>query len=333
MGINYFRWDTATFGAEEYWHGMLNHDRSKSPAFDEIVQTVKELKSLGSELLHSSYPADAALMFDYDCSWAFQIQPCHYALRYMDQVTAWYGATSPSHTGIDIVAPTADLSRYKVVFAPAPYLISEKQAENIRSFVRNGGLFVAGFRLGAKDEYSRIVRTPLPGLLRDVMGVTVADYVPLYSGDQSVKFDSSGILAGDDAECALWADILKPESAKVLGSYTTGSHAGRAAVTINSFGKGHAVYVGADLTPAGLDHVLQTLAGHAGVKPLLAASGVEITLRQSSSNKRNQWLFVLNHTAEAKWVELPSDFTDALSGARRSGKIVLQPYDVAVLRN
>ncbi|HKR86039.1 MAG TPA: beta-galactosidase, partial [Terriglobales bacterium] len=31
MGINYFRWYTATFGAEEYWHGMLNHDRSQSP--------------------------------------------------------------------------------------------------------------------------------------------------------------------------------------------------------------------------------------------------------------------------------------------------------------
>ena len=31
MGVNYFRWDTADFGAEEYWHGILNHDRSKSP--------------------------------------------------------------------------------------------------------------------------------------------------------------------------------------------------------------------------------------------------------------------------------------------------------------
>src|SRR5207244_10876048 len=41
MGINYFRWDTVTFGAEEYWHGILNHDRSKSPAFDEIKQTMK----------------------------------------------------------------------------------------------------------------------------------------------------------------------------------------------------------------------------------------------------------------------------------------------------
>ena len=48
MGVNYFRWDTATSGAEEYWHGMLNHDRSKSPAFDEMLQTVRELKTLGN---------------------------------------------------------------------------------------------------------------------------------------------------------------------------------------------------------------------------------------------------------------------------------------------
>jgi beta-galactosidase len=336
MGVNYFRWDTATFGAEEYWHGMLNHDRSKSPAFDEIVQTVKELKSLGPALLHSSYPAETALMFDYDCSWAFQIQPCHYALRYMDQVTAWYGAISPSHTGIDIVAPTSDLSKYKIVFAPAPYVISEKQAENIRSFVRNGGLFVAGFRLGAKNEFSQIVRTPLPGLLRDVMGVTVADYVPLYSGNQGVKFDSTGILAGDDAECALWADILQPETAQVLATYTAGAYASRAAITINRFGKGEAVYLGADLTGPGLSRVLQILAARTGVKLILTALGLEITLRQSSQdvsqNNRRQWLFILNHTAEPKSVDLPANFTDALSGATRSGKLTLKPYDVAVLR-
>jgi beta-galactosidase len=332
MGVNYFRWDTATFGAEEYWHGMLNHDRSKSPAFDEIVQTVKELTTLGAELLHSAYLAETALMYDYDCSWAFQIQPCHYALRYMDQVTSWYGAISPCHTGIDVVAPASDLSRYKIVFAPAPYVISEKQAESIRNFVRNGGVFVAGFRLGAKNEFSQIVRTPLPGLLRDVMGVTVADYVPLYSGNQSVKFDSARILAGADAECALWADILQPEKAQVLATYTTGSHTGRAAITANSFGKGKAIYLGADLTGTGLGRVLQALGAHAGVKSLLTAPGLEITMRESAQNGRKQWLFVLNHTSEPKTVDLPAEFSDALSGAPRSGKVVLKPYDVAVLR-
>src|SRR5215470_14224593 len=65
MGINYFRWDTATFGAEQYWHGLLNHDRSHSPAFDEAQRTIAELKSLGSDLLQSAYEAQAALCFDY----------------------------------------------------------------------------------------------------------------------------------------------------------------------------------------------------------------------------------------------------------------------------
>jgi beta-galactosidase len=331
MGVNYFRWDTATFGAEEYWHGMLNHDRSKSPAFDEIVQTVKELKSLGNQVLKGDYVAETALMFDYDASWAFQIQPCHYALRYMDQVTTWYGAISPSHTGIDVVAPTADLSRYKIVFAPAPYVVSAKQAETIRSYVRNGGTFVAGFRLGAKNEASQIVRTPLPGLLRDVMGVTVADYVPLYSGNQGVKF-RPGLLAGDDGECALWADILEPEKAQVLGTYTEGVHAGQAAVTVNRFGKGQAIYVGADLVPLSLARVLQTFAIQIGVKPPIMATGVEITVRRSAQGNGKEWIFLLNHTAEPKTVDLPGDFTDALFSEPRSGKLVLKPYDVAVLR-
>ncbi len=68
---------------------MLNHDRSKSPAFEEMKQTVRELKELGQELLYSEYPAEMALVFDYNSSWAVSIQPQHFALSYMNQVTAW----------------------------------------------------------------------------------------------------------------------------------------------------------------------------------------------------------------------------------------------------
>jgi beta-galactosidase len=214
MGINYFRWDTATSGAEEYWHGMLNHDRSKSPAFDEILQTVKELKSLGPEFMNSGYEADTALYFDYDCSWAVKIQPGHYKLSYTEQATAWYGAISPSHTGIEIVGPGEDLAQYKVVFAPLVYVLSEPQADRIRQYVRGGGFFVSNFRLGVKMESSQIVRQPLPGFLTDVMGVTVEDYVPIYSQNPHVKLGS--MLGGTDIECGLWTDVLKPSSAEGL---------------------------------------------------------------------------------------------------------------------
>ena len=329
MGINYFRWDTATFGAEEYWHGILNHDRSKSPAYEEIRQTVKELKALGQEVLYSQYAAQTALVFDYDCSWAVKIQPGHYALDYMTQVTSWYGAISASHTGIDVIAPEADLSPYKIVFAPLAYVMSEKQAAKIKSFVQAGGMFVTNFRLGVKTETSQIVRTPLPGLLRDVMGVTVADYVPIYSAKNAVKFAPA--LAGPDGECGLWTDILQPTGAEVLASYTKGWHAGEAAITMNTVGSGKAVYIGADLDGASLARVLRTLSGLAGVKPPLEVPpGIELTVRRAGDK---QWIFVLNHTSVSQSVSIPKTFTDLLTGGTHSGKVDVSGYGVRVLQN
>jgi beta-galactosidase len=329
MGINYFRWDTATFGAEEYWHGILNHDRSKSPAYEEIRQTVKELKALGQEVLYSQYAVQTALVFDYDCSWAVKIQPGHYALDYMTQVTSWYGAISASHTGIDVIAPEADLSPYKIVFAPLAYVMSEKQAAKIKSFVQGGGMFVTNFRLGVKTETSQIVRTPLPGLLRDVMGVTVADYVPIYSAKNAVKFAPG--LAGPDGECGLWTDILQPTGAEVLASYTKGSHAGEAAITMNTVGSGKAVYIGADLDAASLARVLRTLSGLAGVKPPLEVPpGIELTVRRAGDK---QWIFVLNHTSVSQSVSIPKTFTDLLTGKTRTGNIDVSGYGVQVLQS
>jgi beta-galactosidase len=328
MGVNYFRWDTATFGAEEYWHGILNHDRSPSPGFEEIRQTIKELKALGREVLESQYVADAAVIFDYDCSWAVQIQPGHSKLSYLPQVVAWYGTLSASRTGIDIIVPGADLSPYKIVVAPLPYVVSEAQAQRIRDFVRNGGTFVAGFRLGAKNEFSQIVRTPLPGLLRDVMGVTVEDYVPLYSDKPGVKL--SGLSGVPDATCGLWADVLKPTSAQVLHFYTNFQYAGKPAITQNSFGKGNAIYIGADLDPASLARLLPTYALSAGVQaPMEVTVGVEMTIRQAGGKR---WIFLLNQKPDAQTVKLPTPATDLLTGQSRSGEIELSGYGVQVLQ-
>jgi beta-galactosidase len=328
MGVNYFRWDTATFGAEEYWHGILNHDRSKSPGYEEIRQTVKELKALGPDLLNSRYAAESALVFDYDSDWALQIQPGHDALRYVDQFTSWYTAINASHSGIDVIVPGVELTAYKVVFQPLAYVLSSAQAASIRKFVQNGGVFVSNFRLGVKNESSQIVRTALPGLLRDVMGVTVEDYVPIYSAKQGVKFSSA--LAGPDGECGLWADILQPSGAEVLGTYTSGVYAGRAAVTMNSFGKGKAVYIGADLNAESLARLLRSLATSAGVQqPFEVPAGVELTVRTSGDR---QWVFLLNHASVAQTVSIPRRFTDLVTSEAQAGSISLAAYGVRVLQ-
>ncbi len=328
MGVNFFRWDTANFGAEEYWHGLLNHDRSKSIGFDEIVQTVKELKSLGPEMLHSSYSAEIALFFDLDSDWALAIQPGHSKLTYMSHAMSWYGSLAATHVGMDIVNTDSDLSRYKAVCAPIQYVVSEKFAGNIRRFVENGGLFVTSFRLGAKDESSQIVHTRLPGLLRDVMGTAVKDYVPIYSDKIGVQF--SAALPGPDAECALWADVLSPSSATVLATYSGGPYPGEPAITTNNFGKGQAVYIGPDLNAPALARVLITLLAARGVKSSFRVPpGVEVTTRQAGGRR---WIFLLNHTASTQTVSLPGKYKDAVTGAEHASVMQLDAYGATVLQ-
>ena len=328
MGINYFRWDTTNLGGEEYWHGLLRHDRSPSPGYEEIKRTVRELKSLGAEALHANYEAELALCFDPACDWAFTIQPGQPKVKYFSEIATWYGSIAASHAGVDIVDASQDLSGYKIVYAPAKYIVSAKEAERIRTFVQNGGTFVAGFRLGAKDEASRIVDTPLPGLLRDVMGVELIDYVPIYSEKQGVKF--AGMLSGPNAECHIWADVLEPKQSEVLASYTEGSYAGKAAITSHSLGKGKAIYVGAHLEPADLARVLLTLTAANGVKvPIEAPRGVEVTTRGTGKTK---WIYLLNHTGTAQTVKMEGSYKDVVSGTTQSGSVSLDAYGVRVLQ-
>jgi len=327
MGINYFRWDTANFGAEQYWHGLLQHDRSPSPGFAEIRDTIRDLKSLGQDALTARCHAALALCYDNDSAWALTIQPGQPKLKYFDEIVSWYGSIASSHAGVDIVNAAQDLSHYRVVCAPLMYIVSPEQAESIRAFVKAGGTFIAGFRLGVKDEHSRIVPTPLPGLLRDVMGIQLIDYQPIYSEKQGVQF--TGLLAGSAADCRLWADILAPQSAEVLAAYTTGAYAGKAAITSHNFGKGKAIYIGCHLEPADHARVLLTLIASAGVSsPIQPPPGVEITTRR---NAKQAWTYLLNHTATPQSVDLAAAYVDARDRSPVSGTIRLDPYGVRVL--
>ena len=328
MGINYFRWDTATSGAEEYWHGIIQHDRTPSPGFDEMKRTMAELKTLGREALNAPSVSEIALCYDYNADWALAIQPGQPKLKYQGEAVTWYGCLSASHTGVDIVDATRDLSAYKILCAPAMYIVTPQQADRIRTYVQNGGLFIAGVRLGVKDEHSRIVQTPLPGLLREVMGVDLLDYQPIYSEKQGVRF--SGLLAGSEADCHVWSDIIDPKQTEVLATYTTASHAGKAAITSNTFGKGKAIYVGAHLDPADLARVLLTLAASSGISsPIQAKPGVEVTTRRSA---RGPLTYLLNHTATAQTVQIPGSHKDVIDNSTHSNSISLDPYGVRVLQ-
>ena len=64
--IVYFRWRTCTFGAEEYWYGILDHDGIPRRRYQEIKQTGKELQALSDWIIDSKVVSHVALIKSYD---------------------------------------------------------------------------------------------------------------------------------------------------------------------------------------------------------------------------------------------------------------------------
>ena len=154
---------------------------------EEMRATFRELEAFARDDLQAAYIADLAFCFDFSSDWALGIQPGQPKLKYIPECTSWYTAAGP-HAVINIVDCTGDLGAYRAVLAPAMYVVSAAQAERIRTFGEGGGTFIAGVRLGVKTQQSQIVRTPLPGLLREVMYVEVLDHRPIYSEKQRCTF-------------------------------------------------------------------------------------------------------------------------------------------------
>ncbi len=326
-GMIFFRWRTARFGAEEYWHGLLNHDGTTGRRFEEIKEVGLELQRIGSEILTSKVEAEVAMLLDYDSRFAFQVQANNPQFRYPEHFATIYGAFHRLNISVDIVPPDADLSRYKLVITPALYVLPETLAERLKTFTKAGGVLVTTLRSGVKDEANAVVDMPLPGRLAELCGVTIQDYDSLPEGaGQKLEF-ASDIPSKNEAKADIWCDIVTPQSAEVVARYTANYYQDEAAVTRNRAGQGHAVYVGTAGNRALYDTLAPWLLELAGVSVSAGEAGPELTERVRGDTRLR---FVLNHSDQEKRVYVQGH--DLLSDRYLNGEVTLPPKEVLVLR-
>ena len=330
-GIVFFRWRTARFGTEEYWHGVLDHHAQPGRRYQEIKRMGQEIKKAGEQIAGSKLKSPVAMMLSYDSRFAFQIQANNPQFSYPEHFHQFYRALYHHQVPIEIVSPEDDLSTYKLVIAPALHLISEDLAEKLKQYVQAGGILVVTPRTGVKDEANAVVNMPLPGLLAELCGVEVEEYDSLASGmSNELKFMLPELVSNSPVSVGVWCDVLKPITATVIACYSKDYYAGKPAVTLNQFGQGRVIYVGT----FGGDELYETLAGWlmelAELRPLIQVpQGVEVTKRWQGEQCL---IFILNHTTQEQKIPLDSRYIDLLKGTELTGgEISLAPRDVLVL--
>jgi beta-galactosidase len=212
------------------------------------------------------------------------------------------------------------------------HLLTEADAENLKQFVRAGGSLVVTQRTGVKDETNAVVNQRLPGLLSELCGVEVEEYDSLGEGVENVlEFVLPGFTGQGKPAVGVLCDILKPTTAKVLARYTRDFYAGKPAITVNTYGKGRVLYVGAVGDEQLYEPLSAWLLEHSGQKPMLAApDGIEVTERWQDGKRL---LFVLNHHDQPLELTLDSSYHDLLSGNKLTGLVSVPPREVLILKD
>jgi beta-galactosidase len=324
-GICYFRWRTSRYGTEQYWEGILDQDSYKNARYRVVQKTGKELQQLAPLLHGSTVVSPVAVLNSPDSRWALQNQPGVESFQYDQQLQDFYDAFRRGGVNVDVAFPQTEFSAYRVIVAPALFVSNEALADKLHVFVKNGGTLILTFRSGVKDEHNVVTDQTLPGLYADLAGVAIHEFDPQINEDQEI----AGLgEARYPAQC--WSDILEPSTAKALGTYGKGYYAGKPALTLNEFGKGHVYYVGTESKSPLFYDRLAALAAKQSAIPLNTGipAGVEIATRQRAGKMIT---FIMNYTGTTQAVPLDRSYTNALTGQPEPLTVQVPPYDVKVL--
>ncbi|MFG3009713.1 beta-galactosidase [Streptomyces cinerochromogenes] len=325
-GAMFFQWRQSRRGAEKFHSAMLPHGGTATRVWREVTELGASVDALG-EIRGSCTEADAAMLWDWQSWWAQNLawRPSEdHDPR--ERADSFYEALYDRHLTVDFAHPEADLSRYPLVVVPALYLMTEAAGNNVREYVGNGGTLVVSYFSGIVDEHDAVHEGAYPGVLRDVLGLTVEEFSPLLK-DERVRLtgpDGSG-LTGD-----VWTEFVVPRGAETVWTYTDGLTAGRPAVTRHRYGRGTAWYVSTRLHAQDLDAVLGRAADDAGLAPRAdLPRDVEVVRRRGESGS---YLFVINHTAGDTKVPLDVPGTELLTGERAAGRLAVPAGAVRVVR-
>ncbi|MGH7978308.1 MAG: beta-galactosidase trimerization domain-containing protein, partial [Limisphaerales bacterium] len=229
---------------------------------------------------------------------------------------------------MDIVGPRADLSGYKLVFAPQLALMDSPLAARLRQFVARGGTLIMSAESAIKNRDNAFTMDAIPIGLTNLFGAELDSfqtYQPPSATNNAVQF------AGNDAvPVDVFAEVLHPTTARVVGRWDRDYLKNAPAATEHDFGRGKAVYYGSLFNLEAARYLIKRYANQAGLKPLLdgVPSQVEVTCR---SNGRAAFYFLLNHGDSPVTVRVGDGFADVLSGEPAAPSMTLGPFDYRVL--
>ncbi len=288
--VLYFQWRASRSGAEKFHSAMLPHAGTSSRVWREVTALGETVAGL-APVRGSRVRADVAILWDTESFWAQDLEwrpTVDHA--HTERVRAYYERLWRDGVTVDFAHPGDDLSGYKLVVAPALYLLRERDAARLGTYVADGGTLLVSYFSGIVDEHDAVHDGGFGAPLRPVLGVWVEEFCPLRDGERAGLRWLVGDTAGLDAD--VWQEHVVLDGAMPVATFETGPAAGGPAVTRHESGRGTGWYVATRLDVAGLAPVLRQVYADAGIELAGHPEDLEVVTRHGEDA---DFVFAINH--------------------------------------
>lgn len=317
--IVFFRWRTCTFGTEEYWHGILPHSGFPGRRYHELKKFIQEIRPYMKEFKGALPESEVAVLFSYEQSWAFKIQPHHPELDYLKHTMKFYKGLYKQNLPVDFISEKSDLKKYKLIIAPLQFLVSDDLVHRFNEYVSQGGTLILTMRSGVKEMNNQCyIEKELPGKLTELAGAVIREYDCLRDMDMGIRYNEK------EYRCELWCDILELNTASGIGTYTEDYYAGQPCVTVNRVGKGQVYYIGTEPEQEFINDFLADIVRNLNIESL-ADDHTEVELVRRRT-KDADYIFALNHSAKMQALNMDDTWERVINNEN------LEPYGYSLFK-
>ena len=330
--VQYFQWRKSRGSSEKFHGAVVGHDGTNDTRVFRSVRKTGEILSLIDEITGSMVESEAAIIMDWENRWALNDSQgfARYDKKYTETLYSFHKFFWSHGINCDIVHPEDDLSKYKLVVAPMMYLINQVSADNLKKYVREGGILISTYQLGMVDENDLCYLGRTPGCgLDELFGIWREETDTLYPDQKGrVKFGGQEYSVIDIAE------VIHSSHADVLAEFSADYYSSFPALTSNKYGKGKAFYIAFRDNGDFINDLMTVIISDAKIKKNIPSDGslpYGITAHTRTDGE-NIYLFVANY-GEKNTVILPlgKPYYDIIGGKTISD-VLLKPFDFSILK-
>lgn len=332
-------WRSMLGGEEQYLCGILGHDGIPTVNYREY----REIADIMHKLEPYAFPylptPDTAVAMSFDNSCVIQYGEKHYHQTYRQtrvEVQKAFCHLNRDYNTVDLKHRKMD---YKLLILPEYVVMSEEEAEAVRSYVAQGGVVIMTAYSATVDEHSQVFGEPLPGRLADVFGVRVAGFDRM-STEWRDPEESAKIVKDEKGERELlkvrtpgsefYIDVdyyeeLELHTAKEVAAFPD---AGTCAISVNAYGKGKAYYIATETNAELLRWLIEELMPSLGLKqgPVVPEG---IHAREIADGQT----FYVNTTRCPIAIPLDKPGKAVLSGVDCEESVTVPPYHAELIVN